>query len=99
MNHKDIAGKPNLNLLSYRALAAMAQVREYGINKYKSSDYSDVPEEQLATASIRHLYKHMQTELIDGESGLLHLAHAATSSMMALENLLASLDDINEVSN
>ena len=86
MAHKDTEGKPPMNLLSYRALEQMAKVREFGVEKYGSTDYSDVDPWALTEAVIRHSYKYLQSgDVYDEESKLHHLAHAATSAMMALE--------------
>ena len=67
----------------------MAKVREFGNNKYPSPDgYSflkHVKSEDMVEAAWRHILEHLEGRLDDDESGLLHLAHAATSLMMAIE--------------
>jgi len=83
---KDLKNKPKLQLLKYHALAGIAKVREFGISKYQE-DVSWVkthPDEYIG-AALRHLYKHMDGEPLDDESGLPHIDHAMTSLMLASE--------------
>lgn len=85
---KDTVGKPNLLLIPYNALAAVAAVREYGMQKYGDawSWKTQVRSEDFQVAAVRHLFKATESGMeLDEESGLLHLAHAATSALMALE--------------
>lgn len=85
---KDIKGKAQLDLIPYNALEAVAEVREFGKNKYGDAWQwqGEVDPKYFATAGLRHIYKALQVEDNDDESGLLHLAHAATTLLMALEN-------------
>jgi len=85
---KDLAGKPKLHLLRLESLAGMARVREFGISKY-GDDMSWIkthPDEYLG-ASLRHIYKHLEGEALDPESGIEHIFHAMTSLMLAAELL------------
>jgi len=97
MAHKDTRGKLKLNLVPNEGLEAVARVREFGNNKYPSgnpNDYIDhVKVEDLVEACRRHLLKHQKGEMYDEESFLLHLAHVATSAMMAIEILCAKAED------
>lgn len=68
----------------------MAKVREFGNNKYPGDPDSyleDVEVADLVEACRRHLLKYQMGELLDDESGESHLAHVATSAMMAIEIL------------
>ncbi len=86
--NKDIKGKAQLDLVPYNALVAVAEVRAFGKDKYGDpwGWQGQVDSKHFATAGLRHIYKALQVEEHDDESGLLHLAHAATTLLMALEN-------------
>lgn len=71
-------GKPPLShILDYpHAMAALAEVAEYGANKYERGNFS---KGQYATITadclMRHLMKWWAGEDMDDESGLHHLSH------------------------
>ena len=82
---KDTYGKPKLGLIPFNALKAVAYVREFGINKYGSNDeWAHVADRDFVEAALRHLHKHASGEVIDEESGLSHLSHAACSALLAI---------------
>jgi hypothetical protein len=88
MTHiKDITNKPKIGLLPYFALSQCAVVREYGDSKYFIDSWQDVDVYHLVDAALRHLLKYCSGAKFDDESGLHHLAHAATSTLLALENI------------
>jgi hypothetical protein len=72
-------GKPPMSLLPFDALEEVAKVLAYGATKYdahnwrKGFDWS-----RLYSGVLRHLSAHMQGIDNDHETGLSHLAHAAT---------------------
>ena len=80
-------GKPDLTLLEPMkdALAAVAQVLEFGAKKYARDSWQDVPDGQrrYKAAAMRHSL-HALGEL-DSESGLLHAAHEACSILFAIQ--------------
>lgn len=81
------SGKPQLSLLPWDALEAVARVLEYGIRKYGVRDsWRTVPDghRRYVDAALRHLAAVAQGEDTDSESGLPHLAHAACSALFAL---------------
>lgn len=85
---KDIKGKLRLNLIPHHGLEAVARVREFGNSKYLDTghDYIDqLHVDELVEACSRHILKHNKGELLDPESSLMHLAHVASSAMMAIE--------------
>lgn len=85
MTHKETAGKPKLGLIPFSALAQIAEVREFGIKKYKDDEgWKQVDSRDFVEAGLRHLHKVTSGEEIDPESGLQHLAHAACSIILAL---------------
>lgn len=84
---KDTKGKPKLGLIPYDALAEIAKVREFGIEKYKDDEgWRGVSITDFLDAALRHIYKYNDIDRseLDEESGLSHLAHAATSLILAL---------------
>jgi hypothetical protein len=85
MSAKDTKGKPKLSLIPYTALEQIAKVREFGVNKYGDDTcWKDVPEKEFLEATLRHVYKYLNGNDTDEESGLSHLAHAATSLTLAM---------------
>ena len=101
MSHKETKGKLKLNLVPIKALKAVARVREFGCSKYPSprgkSYLRKVKSEDLVEAAWRHILAHNEGELFDKESQEMHLAHAATSLMMAMEIIYFSAKQ-NELS-
>lgn len=95
MAAKSTEGKLKLNLVPNNGLEAVARVREFGCEKYpgKPNDYLDqVKVSDLVEACRRHLLKHQKGELLDSESLEMHLAHVATSAMMAMEILYIGME-------
>lgn len=85
---KETQGKPRLELLKRHPLELVAFIREYGINKYQNdTDWVHNPVEDYLGAALRHIFKHLDGELNDQESNFLHLAHAMTDIMLAIELL------------
>ena len=85
---KDTEGKIALNLIPPHALEEVAKVRMFGNKKYGDPWAwlnASVPKEAFIEAAKRHLNQIAKGKLVDPESKLTHLAHAATSLMMALE--------------
>lgn len=74
---KHDTGKPQLQWLPYDSLAEIANVMEFGANKYGNKNYElGMPWSRMAGAALRHIYQWMSGEDTDKESGLSHLAHA-----------------------
>lgn len=86
MAKKETTGKPRLELLKRTALEQMAFIRTFGIDKYQNdTDWRLNPVEDYAGAALRHIYKCLDGEKIDQESGYMHLAHAMVDLMLAIE--------------
>ena len=96
MTVKDTKGKTKLNLVPIRAKAAVARVREFGTEKYPiggpNNYLYEVDPIDLVEAASRHIDKHLLGDLLDNESSEMHLAHAATSLMMAMEILYYGME-------
>ena len=85
MSKKDTKGKPQLSLIPYTALVEIAHVREFGVEKYGDDEaWYDVPTKDFLDAALRHIYKYLSGAADDPESGRSHIAHAATSLVLAL---------------
>jgi hypothetical protein len=86
MSAKDVKGKARLRLIPYKSIVAVSKVREFGIEKYGGDDenWKTVHEDDFAEATLRHIYKYFDGEIVDDESGLHHLHHAACSILLAI---------------
>jgi hypothetical protein len=80
------SGKPRWSLLPFAALLAVVQVLEFGATKYKPNSWQGLENgrERYFDAAIRHLVAWHGGEIIDAESGLHHLAHAACNLLFLL---------------
>lgn len=83
---KDDAGKAQLRLLPWEALAEVAAVLEYGVKKYSEGNWKQVPDgrNRYLDAALRHLGALAAGQELDPESGLHHAAHAACSVLFLL---------------
>ena len=88
------AGKNRLGLVIggfANALQAVGAVGTFGANKYTDNGWREVPDgvERYTDALYRHLLADHAGETNDGESGILHAAHAAWNALAVLELKLA----------
>jgi hypothetical protein len=83
---KDDGGKPRFSLLPWDALEKVVEVMEYGAKKYEKNNWRYVKDgyTRYIDAAYRHLSEMMQGKDLDSESGLTHIAHAATSLLFTL---------------
>lgn len=81
------AGKPRISLVPTEIVRAIARVREYGNNKYGSSEnWKMVEPERYVDAMCRHLLAYIDDPKgVDKESGLPHLWHLATNVAFLIE--------------
>ena len=81
------AGKPQLTLVPRQIIWDIAEVREYGNQKYGDPDnWKEVEVQRYRDALLRHLLRYLDDpESRDPESGLSHLAHAATNMAFLCE--------------
>lgn len=86
------AGKPRLDLVSGDFLRALGQVLGFGAEKYGAWTWARGKDWSKDYASVqRHLTLWHDGEDLDPESGLPHLAHAATDVMFLLVSQLRGL--------
>lgn len=71
--------KPRFSLIPHTALWQVVEVLEFGAGKYGADNWRNVPNarERYFNACHRHLSLWWAGEMVDDESGLSHLAHAA----------------------
>ena len=88
VKHDD--GKPEWVYLPWAALEQVVRVQDYGAKKYTRENWRQVNdlEHRYLSAALRHIAAHAQGQPLDPESGLPHLAHAITSLLFVLENMI-----------
>lgn len=83
---KDIKGKIKLRLVPRSSVEAIARARMFGVSKYGDEmSYLKTESKEFLDASLRHIFKYLDGELYDEESGLCHLDHAITSLALAID--------------
>lgn len=87
------AGKPRPGLVLggfATALVAVVEVGTYGAQKYTDNGWKEVPNgvERYTDAMYRHLLAEASGELRDGDTGILHAAHAAWNALARLDLLI-----------
>lgn len=84
---KTDAGKPKLSLVPTGIIYAIAAVREYGVEKYKTiGNWKLVEVERFRDAAYRHWLAYLDDpDGVDAESGLPHLWHLATNIDFLIE--------------
>lgn len=80
-------GKPKLSLVPTKIIKAIAVVREYGVNKYKTvNGWREVEPERYRDAMFRHLLAYIDDPYgVDEESGLPHLWHLSCNAAFLCE--------------
>lgn len=87
-------GKSRLELVPPHALEEVGHVLKFGADKYGTYNYlKGTHWTRFAGAILRHTYAWLRGEDKDPESGLSHLAHAATSCLMLLEYQKCSIGE------
>lgn len=84
-NKRD-GGKAPLELLPTLALEAVSVAFGYGAAKYKAWSWRGLPNDRTYASVLRHLFAWQRGEVIDPESGLPHLWHAASQLLVMIEN-------------
>lgn len=89
VKHDD--GKPAWRLFPWRGASWVQKVMDYGARKYTDNGWQSVPnaEQRYFDALLRHVVAHASGELSDPESGLPHIAHAATNALFLLHFIKA----------
>ena len=84
------AGKVRMHLITggmARGITEIAQVGTFGAAKYSDNGWIDVPDgfRRYEDAQQRHAAKRHMGEVLDSDSGLLHLAHEAWNALAKLD--------------
>lgn len=87
------AGKDEYDMVLFsfpNALAKVDRVGKFGAKKYTKGGFIEVPNGQIRyfNAGIRHAKEQLQGDLVDPDSGELHLAHKAWNALAELELFL-----------
>lgn len=87
------AGKAEFDMVLFsfsNALAYVDRIGKFGARKYTKGGFLSVPngQQRYFNAEMRHAIKHQQGELLDPDSGELHLAHKAWNALAELELFL-----------
>ena len=83
---KDDYAKPDLTLIPYNGLVAVAMAMEYGAKKYSRDNWRKGDAQRYVAAALRHLHAWSDPDwsVCDQESGESHLAHAACCILFAI---------------
>lgn len=86
MDYKFDKDKPQINLVPLKQVEKIAEVLTFGAKKYQPESWKTVhnAEDRYFSAAMRHLIAYQNNESVDKESGLSHLAHAATNLIFLL---------------
>ena len=98
-NNKADHGKPQLTLVPRQIIYDIARVREYGNEKYGSSEnWRTVEAQRYKDALMRHLLNYLDNkDAVDYESRLPHLWHIACNVAFLCE--LEKKEDFNHEQN
>ena len=79
--------KPKMNLLPPKAIVEVAKVLTFGAQKYDEENWRKLEDLQsrYSSGALRHIFAHLDSEDLDPESGLSHLAHAICCLLFKLE--------------
>jgi len=77
MGIKHDQNKPDWDIADFDAIEDMIRVLTFGANKYERDGWREVEAERYLSALMRHIAAYKRGEILDLESGLPHLAHAA----------------------
>jgi hypothetical protein len=88
---KDDGAKPRMDLIAWDAVRVVAEVMTFGATKYAARNYYGLEQSRIFAAMQRHVTAWWLGEDDDPETGLPHLAHAMSCTMMLLEMQLQEL--------
>jgi len=79
--------KPMMHLLPPKAINEVAKVLTFGAQKYDEENWRklDNLQSRYSSGALRHIFAHIDSETLDTESGLSHLAHAICCLLFKLE--------------
>jgi len=76
-----------MHLLPPKAINEVAKVLTFGAQKYDEENWRklDNLQSRYTSGALRHIFAHIDSETLDTESGLSHLAHAICCLLFKLE--------------
>ena len=76
-----------MHLLPPKAINEVAKVLTFGAQKYDEENWRklDNLQSRYTSGALRHIFAHIDSETLDPESGLSHLAHAICCLLFKLE--------------
>ena len=77
--------KLRYDLIPPSATKGLAKVLTYGAKKYKPNNWRLGNKDRYVAALMRHIEAYREGEMVDSESGLLHLEHAITNVAFLIE--------------
>jgi hypothetical protein len=88
-------GKDRYDLVPVDAFRQVVKVFTFGSVKYTDDNWKKVQDLQRRyyAAGMRHLEADREGEVLDGESGLEHLAHAIVCMMFKLQDRIEKGDE------
>ena len=81
---KDDKQKIRWELLPMDAIEQIAVIMTHGAIKYEDDNWKKVEPERYVGALLRHLCAHLKGEVLDKDSGLLHLSHMCCNAVFLL---------------
>lgn len=82
---KHDTGKPMMSLVEPSFIRGLAEVLTFGANKYAKNNWkladSEEGRDRIKDAMLRHIYKYLDGQEFDDETGFSHLYHAAFGLM------------------
>ena len=78
--------KDRWDLIPMDCVEDVVKILTFGAEKYQPNNWQKVEngEDRYYAALMRHLVAHRKGEIIDPESGMLHLAHVATNAIFLM---------------
>jgi hypothetical protein len=95
--NKDDSDKVRFDLLPWNAVEEIAKVLSYGAKKYSDNGWKRVPNfrARYLAAMLRHVVAYGKSrvlgDVLDNETSLHHLAHAACCAMFLIEGDLNNM--------
>jgi len=82
---KHDSGKAGMDLIPFDGIVEIAKVLDFGAKKYTPGNWANgIQFSRLLAAAERHIGEYKEGRDIDPESGLNHIAHAATNLVFLL---------------